>query len=82
MVVPRAGEVRREGLLGGVAGRAVAAVMREGNRLGERDAQVRDPGNPHRDLGDLDGMGEAGPEMVILRGDEDLALAREPTPRA
>src|SRR5262249_30021562 len=32
------------------------------------------------DLGDLDGVGHAGAQVVVLRRDEHLALPREPPP--
>ena len=81
VVVAGPREVRREGLLGGVAGGAVATVVGERDRLDQREAQVRDPGDAHGDLGDLDGVGETGAQVVVFRCDEHLALARQPAPR-
>ena len=81
VVVAGGREVRRERLLGRVAGGPVTAVVRQRDRLGEREAEVGGPGDPDRDLRHLDRVGEAGAEVVVLRGDEDLALAGEPPPR-
>ena len=80
VVVP-AGHVGREGLLRRVAGRAVAAVVRERDRLGERHVQAGDPGDPGGDLRDLHRVREAGAEVIVFGGDEHLALPREPAPR-
>ena len=66
-VVVAAGHVRRERLLRRVAGRAVAAVVRERDRLGERHAQVGGPGDAGGDLRDLDRVGEPGAEVVVFR---------------
>ena len=80
-VVVAAGQVRRQRLLGRVAGRPVPAVVRERDRLGERQAEpgrTRDAGGHLRDL---DRVREAGAEVIVLRRDEHLALAREPPPR-
>ena len=38
-------------------------------------------GDAHRHLADLDGVGEAGAQVVVVGGDEDLALARQATER-
>src|SRR5581483_3479325 len=74
-------QVGRERLLRRVARRAVTAVVRERDRLDERETQVRGPRDPRRDLCDLDGVREAGAEVVVLGCDEHLALAREAPPR-
>ena len=47
----------------------------------ERHAQAGGPGDAGGDLRDLDRVGEPGAEVVVFRGDEHLALAREPPPR-
>ena len=60
----------------------MAAVVGEGDRLRERHAQVGRPRDADRDLGDLDRVRQSGPEMVVTGGDEHLALAGEPAPRA
>ena len=61
---------------------AVTAVVREGDGLDERNAQVGGPGDARGDLGHLDGVREPGAEVIVLGGDEDLALPREPPPFA
>ena len=81
VVVAAVREVRRERLLRRVPGRAVPAVVGEGDRLHERDAQVGGPGDAGGHLRDLDRVGEPGAEMVVFGGDEHLALAGEPPPR-
>ena len=45
------------------------------------DVQTDGPRDPGRDLRDLDRVREPGAEMIVFRGDEHLALAREPAPR-
>ena len=80
-VVVAAGQVRRERLLRRVPGRAVAAVVRERDRFGERHAEPGRARDAGRDLRDLDRMGEPGAQVVVLGGDEHLALARQPPPR-
>ena len=70
-----------ERLLGRVARRAVPAVVRERDRLGERNAQPGDAGDAGRDLRDLDRVREPGAEVIVFGGDVHLALAREPAPR-
>ena len=66
----------------GVARRAVPAVVGERDRLDQREAQARGPGDAGGDLRDLDRVGEPGAEVVVLGGDEHLALAGEAPPRA
>ena len=80
-VVVAAGHVRRERLLRRVAGRTVPAVVRERDRLGERDAEAGDAGDAGGDLRDLDRVREPGAEVIVFGRDEHLALAREPAPR-
>ena len=75
-VVVAVGEVGVEGVLGGVAARTVAAVVAEGDGLGERDVEPQRPGDGGGDLGDLEGVGEAG-ALVVVGEDEDLGLAGE-----
>ena len=76
-VVEAAGEVGVEGVLAGVAARAVAAVVAEGDGLGERHVEPAGPGHAGGHLGHLQGVGEAGP-LVVLGEDEDLGLAGQP----
>jgi hypothetical protein len=60
----------------------VAAVVREGDGFREWDAEVGRTRDADGDLCDLDGVREPGAQMVVLRGDEDLALAGEAPPRS
>ena len=59
----------------------MTAVVGQRDGFGEGQAQVDGAGDPGGDLGDLDGVGEAGAEVVVFGGDEHLALAGEPAPR-
>ena len=80
-VVESALDVGVEGLLAGVAPGAVAAVVAEGYRLGQvhvEPGRARDAGG---DLGDLQGVGEAGAHVVVGE-DEHLGLARQAPERA
>ncbi len=65
-----------------MTGRPVPAVVREGDRLDQRQAEVGGPGDAGRDLGDLHGMREPGAEVVVGGGDEHLALAGQSPPLA
>ncbi len=60
----------------------MTAVVRERDRLDERQTEVRGARDSGGDLRDLDRVGQAGAEMVVLGRDEHLALAREAPPRA
>jgi hypothetical protein len=80
VVVARAGEIRREGTLGRMARRTVPAIVGKCDRLGERNVEVGGAGDAHRHLRDLDGMGEARAQMVVVGRDEHLALAGQATP--
>ncbi len=77
-VVVAALEEGRERLFGCMAGGAVPAVVAGGGRRGEGDVEADRPGDADRHLGDLDRVGEAGAEVVVVGSDEDLALAGEP----
>ena len=79
-VVVAAGDVRRQGVLAGVATRAVAAVVAEGDRLGEGDVEAERAGHGRGDLGDLEGVGEAG-ALVVVGEHEHLRLAGQPAER-
>ena len=59
----------------------VPAVVGERDRLDEREAEVGGPGDAGGDLRHLDRVGEPGAEVVVLGGDEHLALAGEAPPR-
>ena len=71
----------RERLFAGMTGGAVPAVVAHRCRRRERHVQVCAPGDRSSDLGDFDRMGEAGTEVIVLRRDEDLALAGQPAER-
>ena len=70
-----------ERVLAGVPARTVAAVVAERDRLGERDVEPHGPRDAAGDLGDLEGVREAG-ALVVLGEDEHLGLAGEPPERA
>ena len=67
-------DVRRQRVLAGVTSRTVAAVVPQGDGLGEGDVEPRRLGQADRHLGDLDGVREPGP-LVVLGEDEHLRLA-------
>ena len=73
-VVEAAVDVGGEGVLAGVAARAVAAVVAEGDGLGEGHVEPAGPGDAGGHLGDLEGVGQPGP-LVVVGEDEDLGLA-------
>ena len=77
VVVP-ALDVRRQGVLAGVAARTVAAVVAEGDGLGEGDVEAQTAGDRGGDLGDLEGVGEPR-ALVVVGEDEHLGLAGEPS---
>ncbi len=68
---------RRQRPLGRVAGGTVATVVPGGGGRGERHVEAHRAGDADGDLADLDGVGEAGAEVVVVGGDEHLALAGE-----
>ena len=76
VVVPL-GHVGAQRVLAGVPARAVAAVVAEGDGLGERDVEPERGGDAAGHLGHLEGVGEAG-ALVVVREDEDLGLAGQP----
>ncbi len=76
-VVEALGDVGVEGVLAGVAARAVTAVVAEGDGLGEGHVQPAGAGHPGGHLGHLEGVGEPGP-LVVLGEDEHLGLAGQP----
>ncbi len=73
MVEP-AVEVRGEGVLAGVAPRAVPAVVAEGDGLGQGHVEPTGPGHAGGHLGHLEGVGQPGP-LVVVGEHEDLGLA-------
>ena len=74
-------EVRRQGLLAGVAERRVADVVAERDRLGQRLVEAERRGQRARDLGDLHRVGQARDEVVALGVEEDLRLVLQPAER-
>ena len=78
-VVPSVGrEIGRQRLLAGVAERRVAHVVAQRDGLGQRLVEAQRGGQRARDLGDLEGVGQARDEMVVLGVEEDLGLVLEP----
>ena len=53
-----------EGLLAGVAARTVAAVMAEGDGLGQGDVEPTGASDAGGHLGHLEGVGEAGAQVI------------------
>ena len=80
-VVVAAVDVRDEGIFAGVAARTVAAVVAEGDRLGERDVEAERPGDRRGHLGDLERVRQTG-ALVIVGEHEHLGLAGQPPERA
>ena len=76
-VVEPAGDVGVEGVLAGVAARAVPAVVAERDRLGERHVEAAGAGDGGGHLRHLERVGEPCP-LVVLGEDEDLGLAGQP----
>ena len=66
-----------EGALAGVAEGRVANVVDEGEGFGEVFVEAEARGDVAGDLCDLDGVGEAGAEVVGGAGGEDLGLTGE-----
>ena len=75
-VVEAAVEVGGERVLARVATRAVAAVVPEGDRLGQSHVERAGPRDAGGHLGDLERVGQPGALMVVGE-DEDLRLAGE-----
>ncbi len=59
----------------------MAEIVAERDRLGEIVVEVERPRDRARDLRDLDGVGQARAEMVVLVIDEHLRLVREAAER-
>jgi hypothetical protein len=55
-----------EGLFAGVTERGMAEIVTEGDGLGQVFVEVEGAGYGARDLHHLQGMGEAGAEMVAV----------------
>ena len=72
---------RVERLLAGVAEGRVAEVVAEPDRLGQVLVEAERPGHGAGDPAGLQGVGEAGPVVVALGGDEDLRLVLEAAER-
>ena len=74
-------QIRCEGILTGVAPRAVAAVVAEGDGLSERLVEAERAGDGDCDLSDLERVRETG-ALVIIREDEHLGLPGESAERS
>ena len=69
-----AGHLRAQGILARVPERRVSEIVDQRDALGQILVAIERTGERAGDLRDLDGMGEPGPVMVALMGDEDLGL--------
>ena len=69
---------RFQHILAGMAEGRMAEVVRQGQRLRQILIEPEGAGERAGDLADLDGMGQAGAEMIALMIDEDLGLVLEP----
>ena len=72
---------RVERALAGVAEGRVAEVVAEPDRLGQVLVEAQRPRDRAGDPAGLEGMGEPGPVVVALGGDEDLRLVLEAAER-
>ena len=78
MVEPAIGRHQRiERFFAGMAEGRMAEIMRERYRLGQFGVEPERARDRPRHLRNLDGMGEAGAEIVALMLDEDLRLVLE-----
>ena len=68
-----------EGFFSSVAEGGVAEIVAEGDRLREVFVEAESTGYGTGYLHHLQGVREACPEVVAVRGDEDLGLVHEPT---
>ncbi len=82
VVVAGGGQIGGECFFGRGSGRSVTTVVGQRDGLGEGQAQVDGAGDAGGDLGDFDGVGQAGAEMVVFGGDEHLAFPGEAPPGA
>jgi len=71
-----------ERILARMAERRVAEVMAERDGLGQIGVEAEGPRQSAGELRDLDGVGQAGAEMVALVVNEHLRLVGEATERA
>src|ERR687896_2348071 len=70
-----------EGFFSSVAEGGVAEIVAEGDRLGQVFIEAESSGYGTGYLHHLQGVREACPEVVAVRGDEDLGLVHEPAER-
>ena len=70
-----------EGILAGMPERRVPEIVRKGNRLAEVFVQPEGTSYGARDLGNLEGVGQASTVVVAFVIDEDLRLVLEATKR-
>ena len=83
-VVVEAAEGREaviERALAGMAERRMAEVVAERERLGQVLVEPERAGERAGDLGDFQGVGQAGAEMIALVEHEHLGLVRQPAER-
>jgi len=83
VAVETAGEQVVESPLARRTERRLAEVVPEGDRLDEVLVEPERPAHRSRELGDLEGVGQAVPAVVLVRGeDPDLRLLAEASERA
>ncbi len=71
-------EIGGQRVLAGMSARAVAAVVAEGDGLGEGHVEAAGPGDAGGHLGHLERVGQPG-ALVVVGEDEDLGLAGQAT---
>src|SRR5262245_44536833 len=72
------GKAAIERALTGMTEGRMAKIVRERQRLSQILIEAERAGERARDLGDLEGVGQPGAEVIALVKDEDLGLVREP----
>ena len=77
LVVAKSGEGLGQGGLAGVAERGVTEIVAEADRLDQVLVEAEGAADGAGDLGDFEGVGEAGAVVVAGGGDEDLRLVHE-----
>src|SRR5215216_5968840 len=70
-----------EGFFSSVAEGGVAEIVAEGDRLRQVFVEAESSGYGTGYLHHLQGVREACPEVIAVRGDEDLSLVHEPAER-
>src|ERR671920_937661 len=67
-----------EGFFAGVTKWGVAEVVTQSDSLGEVLVEAQEAGDGARDLHHLQGVRQAGAEVISVRGDKDLRLMHQP----